>query len=94
MADKTADLLIEIICEEIPARMQAQSASDLARLFAEALAAANLLTVRCTALSRRAILRFMSMSWWRNSKTAFWKNAAHALMLETGNQRLFKIYRP
>ena len=42
MADKTADLLIEIICEEIPARMQAQSASDLARLFADALAAANL----------------------------------------------------
>ncbi len=42
MADKTADLLIEIICEDIPARMQARSASDLARLFAEALAAANL----------------------------------------------------
>ena len=42
MADKTADLLIEIICEEIPARMQARAASDLARLFAEALKAANL----------------------------------------------------
>ena len=42
MANKIADLLIEIICEEIPARMQAQAASDLARLFAEALKAANL----------------------------------------------------
>ncbi len=42
MADKTADLLIEIICEEIPAWMQARSAFDLARLFADALAAANL----------------------------------------------------
>ena len=42
MSDQSADLLIEIICEEIPARMQARAASDLARLFADAFAAANL----------------------------------------------------
>ncbi len=42
MADQTGDFLIEIICEEIPARMQARAASDLTRLFAEAFAAANL----------------------------------------------------
>ena len=32
MADNTSDLLVEIICEEIPARMQAQAAVDLAKL--------------------------------------------------------------
>ena len=54
MADKTADLLIEIICEEIPARMQAQAASDLARLFAKALKAANA-PVICSKLDGPAI---------------------------------------
>ena len=63
MADKTADLLIEIICEEIPARMQAQAASDLARLFAEALKSANLAHSQMRSHSRRVILRFMSMGW-------------------------------
>ena len=42
MAEKTADLLVEIICEDIPARMQAGAAKDLARMFAEAFAAVNL----------------------------------------------------
>jgi len=42
MPDATANLLIELIQEEIPARMQVRAAEDLARLFAEQLAAANL----------------------------------------------------
>ncbi len=36
------DLLLEIFCEEIPARMQAQAARDLERMAGEQLAAAGL----------------------------------------------------
>jgi glycyl-tRNA synthetase beta chain len=38
----SADFLLELLSEEIPARMQAKSRNDLARLFAEQLAAAGL----------------------------------------------------
>ena len=38
----TADFLLELLSEEIPARMQARGRNDLARMFAEALAAAGL----------------------------------------------------
>ncbi|MFM7303196.1 MAG: glycine--tRNA ligase subunit beta, partial [Alphaproteobacteria bacterium] len=34
-----AELLLELFCEEIPARMQARAAEDLARLFSDACAA-------------------------------------------------------
>ena len=37
-----ADLLLEIICEEIPARMQARAAADLQRLVLGRLADAGL----------------------------------------------------
>jgi glycyl-tRNA synthetase beta chain len=37
-----ADFLLELRCEEIPARMQAKASADLARLFSEALAGAGL----------------------------------------------------
>ena len=36
------DFLLELLCEEIPARMQAKACDDLARLFTEQLAAAGL----------------------------------------------------
>ena len=39
-----ADFLLELLCEEIPARMQAKARNDLARLFAEATNAAGLRT--------------------------------------------------
>ena len=39
-----ADFLFELLCEEIPARMQAKARNDLARLFAESVAAAGLET--------------------------------------------------
>ncbi|MGD9811770.1 MAG: glycine--tRNA ligase subunit beta [Sphingobium sp.] len=39
---KTVDFLLELRCEEIPARMQAKASEDLARLFAERLAEAGL----------------------------------------------------
>ena len=38
----SADFLLELLSEEIPARMQARGRNDLARMFAEALAAAGL----------------------------------------------------
>jgi glycyl-tRNA synthetase beta chain len=38
----TADFLLELRCEEIPARMQAKASEDLARLFTEKLAEAGL----------------------------------------------------
>ena len=38
----TADFLLELLSEEIPARMQARARNDLARMMAEALAAAGL----------------------------------------------------
>jgi glycyl-tRNA synthetase beta chain len=38
----SADFLLELLSEEIPARMQAKARNDLARMFAEALAAAGL----------------------------------------------------
>ena len=34
----SADFLLELLSEEIPARMQARARNDLARMFAEALA--------------------------------------------------------
>ncbi len=37
-----ADFLLELLCEEIPARMQAKARNDLARLFAESASAAGL----------------------------------------------------
>ena len=37
-----AELLLELLSEEIPARMQDRAREDLARLFGEALAAAGL----------------------------------------------------
>ena len=40
--NKGADFLLELLSEEIPARMQAKARNDLARMFAEALAAAGL----------------------------------------------------
>jgi glycyl-tRNA synthetase beta chain len=39
-----ADFLLELLCEEIPARMQAKARNDLARMFAEFLSAAGLET--------------------------------------------------
>jgi glycyl-tRNA synthetase beta chain len=39
-----ADFLLELLCEEIPARMQAKARNDLARMFAELVAAAGLET--------------------------------------------------
>ena len=42
MGGVTADFLLELRSEEIPARMQARASADLARLFAEQLAAAGL----------------------------------------------------
>ncbi len=38
----TADFLLELLSEEMPARMQAKARNDLARMMAEALAAAGL----------------------------------------------------
>jgi glycyl-tRNA synthetase beta chain len=37
-----ADFLLELLSEEIPARMQARARNDLARMFAESLAGAGL----------------------------------------------------
>ena len=37
-----ADFLLELLSEEIPARMQARARNDLARMFAEALSGAGL----------------------------------------------------
>src|SRR6476661_5213307 len=39
-----ADFLLELLCEEIPARMQARARNDLARLFAESAGTAGLET--------------------------------------------------
>ena len=39
-----SDFLLELLSEEIPARMQAKARADLARLFAEALQDAGLTT--------------------------------------------------
>lgn len=41
-ADKRADFLLELLSEEIPARMQRQARADLARLFAEAVGDAGI----------------------------------------------------
>src|SRR3954447_6813273 len=53
-----ADFLLELLSEEIPARMQAKARNDLARLFAEGAAAAGLKTGAITAYStpRRLVL--------------------------------------
>ena len=37
-----SDFLLELLSEEVPARMQARARNDLARMFAEALAKAGL----------------------------------------------------
>ena len=42
VTNKSADFLLELLSEEIPARMQAKARNDLARMIAEALAAAGL----------------------------------------------------
>src|SRR4030095_2605280 len=42
VAGMSADFLLELLSEEIPARMQARARNDLARMFAENLAAAGL----------------------------------------------------
>ncbi len=47
----SADFLLELRCEEIPARMQAKARNDLARLFAEGLEAAGLKTDGITTYS-------------------------------------------
>ena len=47
----SADFLLELRCEEIPARMQAKARNDLARLFAEGLEAAGLRTDGITTYS-------------------------------------------
>jgi len=44
----SADFLLELRCEEIPARMQARASEDLARLFTERLAEAGLKAARLT----------------------------------------------
>jgi glycyl-tRNA synthetase beta chain len=53
-----ADFLLELLSEEIPARMQAKARNDLARLFAEAMEAAGLATGAIAAFStpRRLVL--------------------------------------
>jgi glycyl-tRNA synthetase beta chain len=53
-----ADFLLELLSEEIPARMQAKARNDLARLFAEAMEAAGLATGPIAAHStpRRLVL--------------------------------------
>src|SRR4029450_2589236 len=38
----SADFLLELLSEEIPARMQARARNDLARMFAESMATAGL----------------------------------------------------
>ena len=51
MTTQTADFLLELLSEEIPARMQARARGDLARMMAEALAAAGLTHHGITAYS-------------------------------------------
>ncbi|HKX91344.1 MAG TPA: glycine--tRNA ligase subunit beta [Sphingomicrobium sp.] len=53
-----ADFLLELLSEEIPARMQAKARNDLARLFAEAMSEAGLATGAIDAFStpRRLVL--------------------------------------
>ena len=53
-----ADFLLELLSEEIPARMQAKARNDLSRLFAESTAAAGLETGAIETLStpRRLVL--------------------------------------
>jgi glycyl-tRNA synthetase beta chain len=47
----TADFLLELLSEEIPARMQARARNDLSRMFAEGLAKAGLSTTGITTFS-------------------------------------------
>ena len=53
-----SDFLLELLCEEIPARMQARARADLARLFAEQLQGAGLESAGITTFStpRRLVL--------------------------------------
>ena len=63
MCSSDLDFLLEILCEEIPARMQAKASDDLARMFAEELAKSglkaatieNFVTPRRLALIARAL---------------------------------------
>ena len=80
MNNGSADLLIELVQEEIPARMQSRAADDLARLFAEAFAAADLPHALFINLSHRAIWRSMSRVSPPNSRTNRLKSAGRALM--------------
>ena len=48
-----ADFILELLSEEIPARMQAKARNDLARLFAECTAEAGLGLDRSTPSRRR-----------------------------------------
>ena len=50
-----AEFLIELLCEEIPARMQARGASELGRLFAEAMAARGVAAVAETFVTPRRL---------------------------------------
>ena len=54
----SADLLLELLSEEIPARMQARARADLAKMFGEALAAAGLTSgaVEVFSTPRRLVL--------------------------------------
>ena len=53
-----SDFLLELLCEEIPARMQAKARADLARLFAEELQSAGLATegIETFSTPRRLVL--------------------------------------
>ncbi|MCW2361850.1 MULTISPECIES: glycine--tRNA ligase subunit beta [Sphingobium] len=62
----SADFLLELRCEEIPARMQAKASEDFARLFSDALAQAGLkpegLTVHVTPRRLALIARALPLS--------------------------------
>ncbi|MCW2350434.1 glycyl-tRNA synthetase beta chain [Sphingobium sp. B12D2B] len=62
----SADFLLELRCEEIPARMQAKASEDFARLFSDALAQAGLkpegLTVHVTPRRLALIARSLPLS--------------------------------
>jgi len=56
----SADFLLELRCEEIPARMQAKASDDLARLFTEKLAEAGLKPERLTSYVTPRRLAFIA----------------------------------
>ena len=67
----TADFLLELRCEEIPARMQAGARNDLARLFAEALDDAGLGhgVLQTFSTSRRLVLIVRNIEKFANHKS-------------------------